>query len=784
MTICHLKRVITYENDHFHPMVNIEGEDSRAGSHFFLLSLQRSFTLHTFIKMFKTILICMALLVATPRAKSQTHIDLRSLTTGQYVGQRGLSVRPIEGTDQYARLSDDGKQVVQYSFRTGKQTAVLFDADQTQGARVEKISGYIPSPDGTRMLVSTEVERIYRRSYRAQWYIYTVQSRKLEPLSTAGAQQSPVWSPDGRMVAFVRNNNIFLVKLLYDNAESQVTTDGKPNEVINGVPDWVNEEEFSTSCSMTFSADAQMLCWIRYDEQRVPQYELQLYKGMAPAKKEYAAYPGTQAYKYPKAGQPNAKTTVWSYDIKARKARQLDVPIGEEDYTPRILATSDPSRLLVCTMNRHQDQLHIHAVNPRTTVSHAIIKETVPHYVKEEVLEQLTLAHNQLLLPSDRDGHMRLYVYDLSGQLQRTVGQVGKDITDVYGLDERTGDVFYQVAAPTPMDRQVWVAHRNGKEECLTPEEGWNEVLFSGDFAYYRRTWSDRNTPYKVTLCQRGGKVLATEVDNASLRERIRREEWSDKEFFSFTTSEGVQLNGWMVKPRHFDANKRYPVILFQYSGPGSQQVVNAWSIGSMGQGAAFDQYLAERGFVVVCVDGRGTGGRGAEWEKCTYQRLGQLEARDQVETARFLAKQPWVDATRMGIWGWSFGGFTTLMAMSDGSGAFKAGVAVAAPTDWRYYDTVYTERYMRTPKENPTGYDDNPITRAPKLQGALLLCHGTADDNVHPQNVYEYAEALVQADKDFKENFYTNRNHSIYGGNTRNHLLRQIVQWMEEHLK
>ena len=328
------------------------------------------------------------------------------------------------------------------------------------------------------------------------------------------------------------------------------------------------------------------------------------------------------------------------------------------------------------------------------------------------------------------------------------------------------------------------MAHKNGKVERLTDKEGWNSAIFSGDYQCFVNTWSDFNTPYVYTLRNQKGKVLSVLEDNAALKEKVAQYGWTGRELFSFTSSEGVKLDGWMLKPKDFDASKKYPVVLFQYGGPGSQQVVNSWSAGSMGQGGAFDHYLAQQGFIVVCVDGRGTGGRGAEFEKCIYQNLGVLESRDQVETARWLGKQSFVDAKRIGIWGWSFGGFNTLMSLSDGSGVFCAGVAVAPPTDWRYYDTVYTERYMRTPKENPEGYATNPIGRAKNLHGALLICHGMADDNVHPQNSFEYAEALVQADKDFKELWYTNRNHGISGGNTRNHLLRQIANFFIEHMQ
>lgn len=734
--------------------------------------------------MIKTIIMCAAMLLATSEIPAQERISLKALTNGEFSAKTVSGITPIRGADQYARISPDGKQIVQYSFKTGKQTAVLFDVNNTQSETIKNLDGYLMSPDGQRMLIATNRQAVYRRSYKADWYIYTIQSRKLEKLSEGGPQQAPTWSPDGQQVAFVRDNNIFLVKLLYDNAESQVTKDGKVNEIINGIPDWVYEEEFAFNSALTFNADGTMLCWIKFNESAVKQYSLQMFKGAQPEHKEYAEYPGSYTYKYPKAGQENSTVTAWSYDIKSHRTQQLQVTLPADGYMPRILPTDNANSVLVYTMPRHQDQLNIYSVNPRTTLSQLVISEKNSKYVKEEVMEQIKTGSNYILMPSDRDGYMHLYLYDQNGQLKRKIGDGEYDITDVYGYDEKTGDVYYQAALPTPQDRQIFVSRRNGKTECLTEGAGWNTAIFSGDYAYFVNNWSDRNTPYVYTTRNNGGKVIATNVDNAELKEKTKKYGWSPKETFSFTTSEGVKLDGWMVKPADFNASKKYPVILFQYSGPGSQQVINSWNIGSMGQGGAFDEYLAQQGFIVVCVDGRGTGGRGADWEKCTYLQLGKLEAKDQVETALYLAQQPYVDKDRIGIWGWSYGGFNTLMSMSEGRAVFKAGVAVAPPTDWRYYDSVYTERYMRTPKENPNGYDDNPIHRANELNGALLICHGTADDNVHPQNTFEYAEALVQADKDFKENYYTNRNHSIFGGNTRNHLLRQISEWFQLYLR
>lgn len=725
-----------------------------------------------------------ALLMFVATMSAGGKLTLPDITSGKFAAKTVNGINPIEGTDTYARISQDGERVVCCSFKTGKELSVLFDVKNTMGCKIDGFDDYVLSPDGKRMLIQTKTERIYRRSFKADFYIYNIESRRLDRLSDGDKQQIPTWSPDGQQVAFVRGGNIFLVKLLYDNAEIQVTKDGKFNEVINGLPDWVNEEEFGFNSALTFNADGTMICWIRYDESKVKTYSLEMYKGMKPAKEEYDTYPGFYSYKYPKAGEDNSTVSAWSYDIKSHKINRLQVPLDADGYMPRIKPTNDPMRIVVYTMNRHQDDLCLYAVNPRSTVAQLIIKEHVDKYVREEAMEGVKFVGDKILIPSDRSGYTKLYIYNMNGQLQRTIGDGNYDITSVYGYDPKTGDVYYQAAALGATDRQVYVTHKNGKTVRLTDREGWNTAFFSGDFQYFVNTWSDYNTPYVFTTRTRDGKLINTIEDNKAVKQLVSDYGFCKREPFSFTTSEGVVLNGWMVKPKDFDANKKYPVIMHQYSGPGSQQVTNSWSAGSMGQGGAFDSYLAQEGFIVVSVDGRGTGGRGSEFEKCTYLNLGNLESKDQVETALYVGSLPYVDKDRIGIWGWSYGGFNTLMSMSEGRGVFRAGVAIAPPTNWKYYDSVYTERYMRTPKENPDGYATNPIERAPKLHGALLICHGTADDNVHPQNTYEYSEALVQADKDFRELFYTNRNHSIFGGNTRNHLLRQVAQFFKIELK
>lgn len=712
-------------------------------------------------------------------------LTLKDVTSGKFSSQSMRAVYPMADGETYAQISDDGKKIVTYAFRTGKQVGTLFDAATARGPQVSRVEGYIMSPDGTRLLIQTDTKSIYRRSFTATYYIYSIRNNKLEPLSEGGPQQTPVFSPDGNQIAFVRDNNIFLVKLLYDNAESQVTKDGKRNEVINGIPDWVYEEEFSTNSSMVFSADSKQIVWIRYDERAVKQYTMQLFKGLKPELTANAEYPGAYTYKYPVPGETNAKVAVYSYDIKSHQTRSIKVPLDADGYIPRLKATSDPTKVAIFTMNRHQDLLRIYMANPLSTVCKLVVEDKADKYVKEEVLDDIQITDRHILLPSERDGYNHLYLYNLSGQQLRKIVNDKYVVKAVYGYDEKTGDTYFAANPKGATEQQVMVAHQNGKVDILTPKAGVNSAIFSKGFKYFVNTWSDINNPAQYTLCQNNGKVLTTLIDNHELKEQLAAYELGQKELFTFTTSEGVQLNGWMVKPAHFDASKKYPVIMYQYGGPGSQQVLNQWGIGMNRNGALLEQYLCQQGYICVCVDNRGTGGRGAQFEKCTYLRLGELEARDQVETALWLGQQSYVDKNNIGIWGWSYGGWNTLMSMSEGRPVFKAGVAIAPPTCWRYYDSVYTERYMRTPQENGSGYDQvNPIARASQLHGALLICHGLADDNVHYQNTAEYVEALVQADKDFRQLVYTNRNHSIFGGNTRNHLFRQAINHFNDHLK
>ena len=737
--------------------------------------------------MIKKILLVLTILlppnVANNLMADNGPLTLPSITDGTFGAHGIYGVNPLDDGESYSQLVD-GKRIVVSSFKTGEQTGVLFDVDDTKGKiKLSRIDGYTMSPNQKNILIRTKTQGIYRHSTTAVYYIYNVQNRTLAPLSDGGPQECPLWSPDGNLVGFVRDGNLFIVKLLFDNAEVQVTKDGKFNSIINGKADWVYEEEFVTNRSFDFNADGTVLAWIRYDESQVPLFSFPMYKGMLPEIQANAEYPGAYEYKYPIAGQPNSQVTVHTFDIKSRATRQVRVPLDAEGYIPRIKFSSDPDKLLILTQNRHQDNLKVWVANPRSAECRCIVTDEVKPYVADNAYTHFTTIQDGFILLSERSGYAHLYQYNLLGTQKREIGKGTDIITDFYGYDEKTGTYYYQAKDGGPLRTGVYKCDAKGKVTPISTEAGQNSAIFSKNFKHLMLTHHSATTPPTYTLRDAKGKVTKTLQDNAPLKQKIDGMNLASIEFFNFQTQDGVDLNGIMVKPANFDSNKKYPVILFQYSGPGSQQVQDSWYAGNC-SAALLERYLAQEGFVSVIVDGRGTGGRGAEFEKQTYLKLGQLESNDQVETAIYLGKQPWVDAKHIGIWGWSFGGFNTLMSMSEGRPVFYAGVAVAPPTSWRYYDTVYTERFMRTPKENPEGYDCSPISRAKNLSGSLLIIHGSADDNVHYRNVAEYTEALVHADKDFRQLTYTNRNHSIYGGNTRNHLFRQLVNHFKQSMK
>ena len=732
----------------------------------------------------KLSILCMMLCLSVFFGNAQV-VTLQDVANGAYRTEGISGIKPMLDGEHYTQISRDRKKIVKYSFKTGKEVATVFDVSTARDCTIKSFDDYIMSPDESRILIQTETKPIYRRSFTAVYYIFNVRNNTMEALSEGGPQQVPLFSPDGNQIAFVRNNNIYLVKLLFGNSESQITEDGKYNEVLNGIPDWVYEEEFGFNRAFDFSADSKMLAYIRFDESKVPMYSFPMYQGMNPSLDQYAVYPGSYDYKYPMPGVDNSKVSVHTFDIKSKVTRKLDLPLDEDGYIPRIQFTKDENTLAIMTLNRHQNRFDLYFANPRSTLCKLVVRDEAEQYIKEEAYGNMTFYANNFVMMSEKDGFNHLYLYSAGGNLIKQITKGKFEVKSFLGWDEKTNTYYYSSNEESPLRTAIYKIDAKGRKTKLSSREGTNQAIFSKSMKYYINTFSNLATPPVITINDNTGKTLTTLVDNKKLAQKVASMNLPSKEFFTFKTSDGVQLNGWMMKPANFDPSKKYPVIMHQYSGPGSQQVIDRWNIGSRGDGGMFEAYMADHGFISVCVDGRGTGGRGSDFEKCTYLNLGVKEARDQVETALYLGTLPYIDSKNIGIWGWSFGGYCTLMSMSEGTPAFKAGVAVAAPSDWRYYDTVYTERFMRTPKENMEGYQaSSAMTRASQLNGELLLIHGTADDNVHLRNASEYSEALVQADKQFDMHIYTNRNHGIRGGNTTKHLLTRVTEFFIEHLK
>lgn len=733
----------------------------------------------------KIALIALMLVAATVMQAQNSQLTLQEVVGGAFRAENIQGFIPIPGDgEHYTQMNAEGTQIIKYSFKTGKQVEVIFDAATARECPFKQFDSYTFSPDGMKLLIATETTPIYRHSYTAVHYLYSLRrntegkiNNVVERLSDGGPQQAPVFSPDGNLVAFVRDNNIFLVKTHFGNSESQVTEDGKFNEVLNGIPDWVYEEEFAFNSALEFSADSKMLAYIRWDESEVPSYTFQLYAGERPHYTEYEAYPGAYTYKYPKTGQVNSKVSVHTFDIQTRVTRQMDVPLDKDGYIPRIRFTKDPEKLAIMTLNRHQNRFDLYFCNPRSKVCKLVLRDETDTYIKERIFDEIRFYNDYFSFVSEKSGFNHLYWYNMNGTLVKQVTQGNYELKEFLGYDEADGSFYYSSNEESPLRQAIYKIDRKGKKTKLSAQAGTNTAQFSSNMKYYMNRFSNTTTPTVVTLNNNNGQVLTTLIDNAALKERLAARNLPKTEFFTFTTERGTQLNGWMMKPTDFQASKKYPVLMYQYSGPGSQEVLDRYSV-------SWETYMASQGFIVVCVDGRGTGGRGAEFEKCTYLNLGVKEAEDQVSAAKYVSGLPYVDKNRIGIWGWSFGGYMTLMAMSEGTPIFKAGVAVAAVTDWKYYDTIYGERFMRTPGENHDGYkESSAFTRAKNLHGKLLLVHGMADDNVHYQNCAEYAEHLVQLGKQFDMQIYTNRNHSIFGGYTRMHLYTKLTEFFKREL-
>ncbi len=656
-------------------------------------------------------------------------------------------------------------QIVQYDLTSGEQTAVLYTPDNLA------LSSYRFSDNEEQIILETEREQIYRRSSRANFYVWNREKESLVTVSKTGKQRYASLDASGERVAFVRDNNLFYKKLNSDK-EIQITKDGAENAIINGATDWVYEEEFSIAKAFQWSPKGTKIAFLRFDESRVKEFTYTTYNN--------DLYPIYNTFKYPKAGEDNAIVTVHIYDLATKKITQVAVKGQEDQYIPRIKWVND-DQLCITRLNRYQNNLTLLLANPKNGSTKVLLEEQNNYFI--DVHNNLTFLDDESFIwSSDNDGYNHLYLYDKKGKMVRQLTTGKYDVIQFYGLDKKNQQLYFQAAVTSAKHRGVYsVPLKGGVLRTLHQEEGVNNAQFSSTFDYFVNTYSNATTPptYKV-YATKDLSLVRTIQDNESLKTRLVEYDMGEHSFFDFVNSDSVVLHGWMIKPPNFDPAKKYPVFMYTYGGPGAQTVMDQWG----GQNYLWFQMLAQKGYLVVSVDNRGTDARGEAFRKSTYKNLGGLETQDQIEAARYFAQQPYVDGERIGIFGWSFGGYLSTSCLAKGADVFKMAIAVAPVINWKWYDTIYTERFMRTPKENNEGYENNsPINFAGDIKGSYLLVHGMADDNVHFQNAAEMSRALVEANIPFEEAFYANKNHGIYGGATRAHLYNKMTNFVLENL-
>ncbi len=664
----------------------------------------------------------------------------------------------------------EGDDLVTYEIKSGKKIDVLVKGSDVKfDGKILPLSGYSFSPDESKIILSKESDHIYRRSSKAFHYIFDIKSKSLTELSKNGKQMFPTFSKDSKKVAFVRDNNLFY-KNLENGEEIQVTTDGANNKIKNGWGDWVYEEEFSLANYFDWSDDGKYLAFIRWDETNVKEYSMDMYNG--------GLYPDKVTFKYPKAGEDNSIVSVHIYDVASKKTVTADIGAEKDIYIPRITWTAD-ANLCIQRMNRLQNKIELLFANAATGASKVILTEEAKTYI--DITDNLTFlpGNKGFIWSSEMDEFNHLYYYDMNGKLVNQITKGNWDVIEFKGYDEKTGTLFYLSTERGAINRDLYSVKLNGSgKKLLSTAEGTTEADFTNGFKYYVSSYSNANTPTVFELHTADGKLVKVLEDNKALVEKMKPYNFSKKEFFTFKTSEGVELNGWMIKPQNFDAGKKYPVYMTAYNGPGSNMVNNSWG------GAGWDQLLAQEGYMVVCVDGRGTLGRGRQFKHCTYLQLGKLETIDQIEAAKYIGNLPYVDKARIGFQGWSYGGYMASLLISKGADYFKAAIAVAPVTNWKYYDNIYTERFLRKPADNKSGYEDNsPVNFVKQIKGKFLLVHGAGDDNVHYQNSMEMAKTLVMHNIPFEFMTYPNKNHGIYGGNTRLHLYTKILNFVKQNL-
>ena len=722
-------------------------------------------------KLLLTILAITAAMGGIAQTKQITLEDIWS--KGTFRPQGINSIRSMNDGEHYCVLTRTG--IDKYSYRTGERVGTVCsfnDPMRKQARPLPPIESYAFSGDEQKILLSAEFEPIYRHSGVSSYYVYNVADGTMECISLAGKQRLTTFSPDGRMVAFVRDNNLFVLNLA-SLKETQVTFDGRMNEVINGTTDWVYEEEFAITQGFYWSPDSRRIAFYRFDESRVKQYTMQMWGEL---------YPENYTYKYPKAGEDNSVVDVLIYDLQDRSTLKLDVGSQNDQYIPRIQWTQDPTMLALMRMNRLQNKMELLLADATTGSIRPLYVEEDEAYVEVPDTWMFLRDGKHMLLTSERSGYNHIYMYSLDGEMVSQITSGQYDVVSICSVDEKRGLIYYLSHESSPLNRELYCIDFKGRHKSFLSEgqTGWNSVSFSATSKYYINTFMDANTPPVYTLHTSNGKLLKTLEDNAALRSRMKEYGVGGKQFGTLTTSRGTDLNYYIILPPDFDSTKRYPLFFYVYGGPGNQQVTNSYGYSDY----YWFHMLAQHGYVVACFDGRGTGGRGAHFKKMTYRNLGHMECEDAIDAARWFGKKQWIDESRIGIFGWSFGGYLSTLSILKGNDVFKSAIAVAPVITWRYYDNIYTERFLQRPQDNPRGYDDNsPLNFADKLMGNYLLVHGTGDDNVHFQNSADMVTALERAGKQFEFRIYPNKNHSIYGGNTRLNLYQLMTDFIYRKL-
>lgn len=704
---------------------------------------------------------------------AQDKLTLAHIWSGVFRTQDMQELQAMQNTNQYTVLeykrSTRAFEIDLYDFKTLNKVSTIFSTRNFP--KVSSIDTYSFDKDENQLLMATNSESIYRHSFVADFFIYDRQTNTIKAVSDKKIQE-PVFSPDGKSLVYVFENNIYSYDIA-SGSETQITTDGKKNQRINGITDWVYEEEFAFVRAFDISKNGSYLAYIKFDETQVPEFSMDIYGT--------GLYPTQQVFKYPKAGEKNSEVSLYIYDFTSKSTQKINLGDYADFYIPRIKWTNIDEQLSVQVINRHQNHLDLHLVNAKDASTKIILTEKDDSYV--DVTDDLTfLEDNSFIWTSEKDGYNHIYHYNANGKLKNQVTKGNWEVTKYYGYNPKSKTVFYQSVENGSINRDVYSIGLNGKNNLrLSSQTGTNTATFSPDYSLFVNAFSSTTEPTKYTLNEvKSGKEIKTIVENTALKNRLQPFDLPQKEFFELTTEKGHVLNTWMIKPKNFDPSKKYPVLMHQYSGPGSQQVKNSWN--------SIDDYfhflLSQEGYIIVCVDGRGTGYKGAAFKKVTYKELGKYEVEDQIDAAKAIGNYPYIDKNRIGIWGWSYGGFMSSNCILKANDVFSLAIAVAPVTSWRFYDTIYTERYMQTPQENPSGYDQNsPLFFADQLKGDYLIIHGSSDDNVHVQNTMLMVDALIQKNKQFEWAIYPDKNHGIYGGATRLQLYTKIKNFITEKL-